>query len=79
MELWTGQKPNLKHFCVWGCPAHVLKEKVEKFEPEIEVCVFIEYPNGTKSCMIYNSKEKTIIVITNSKVYGNGFFNKPYS
>ena len=45
-ELWSGRKPTLKHFQIWGCPAHVLKEKMNKLETRLEVCYFIGYPNG---------------------------------
>ena len=24
-ELWSGHKPTLNHFRIWGCPAHVMK------------------------------------------------------
>ena len=67
IELWTGHKPSLRHIRVWGCPAHVLKGKVEKLEPKTEVCVFIGYPKGTKGGMFYNPKEKNVIVTTNAK------------
>ena len=33
LELWNGHKPSLRHFHMWGCPAHVLKGKTEKLEP----------------------------------------------
>ena len=33
LELWNGHKPSLRHFCIWGCPAHVLKGKTGKWEP----------------------------------------------
>ena len=46
-ELWSGQKPTLKHFWIWGCPAHVLKGKMSKFETRSEACYFIGYPKST--------------------------------
>ena len=46
-ELWSGRKPTLNHFRIWGCPAHVLKEKMSKLETRSEVCYFIGYPKGT--------------------------------
>ncbi|KAI3457782.1 hypothetical protein Pfo_014445 [Paulownia fortunei] len=44
LELWNGRKPNLRHIRVWGCPAHVLKGKMEKMESRSEVCIFVGYP-----------------------------------
>ncbi|XP_074562593.1 uncharacterized protein LOC141819132, partial [Curcuma longa] len=35
-ELWTGRKPSLRHFRIWGCPAHVLKGEADKLEPRTE-------------------------------------------
>lgn len=29
-ELWTGQKPYLRHLSIWGCPAYSRKENVSK-------------------------------------------------
>ena len=71
--MWTGRKPSLRHIRVWGCPAHVLKGKVEKLEPKTEVCVFIGYPKGTKGGMFYNPKEKKVIVSTNAKFLETDF------
>ena len=31
-ELWSGRKPSLQHFRIWGCPAHVLKGQMSKLE-----------------------------------------------
>ena len=31
-EMWKGVKPVLNHICIWGCPAHVIKEKMTKLE-----------------------------------------------
>ncbi|XP_074562882.1 uncharacterized protein LOC141819490, partial [Curcuma longa] len=36
IELWTGRKPSLRHFRIWGCPAHVLKGEADKLEPRTE-------------------------------------------
>ena len=33
LELWSGHKPSLCHFRIWGCLAHVLKRKTGKLEP----------------------------------------------
>ena len=43
LELWSGCKPSLRHICIWGCLAHVLKEKTKKLEPRTEVCMFVGY------------------------------------
>ncbi|XP_016514474.2 uncharacterized protein LOC107831239 [Nicotiana tabacum] len=66
-ELWTGRKPSLRHIRVWGCPAHVLKQKADKLESRTEVCIFIGYPKGTKGGLFYCPKEKKVIVTTNAR------------
>ena len=65
LELWNGHKPSLRHFCIWGCPAHVLKGKTEKLEPCIEVCMFLGYPKGTRGGLFYSPSDKKIFVSTN--------------
>ena len=32
-ELWTGRKPSLQHLRIFGCLAHVLKGKTERWNP----------------------------------------------
>lgn len=33
LELWNGHKSSLRHFRIWGCPAHLLKEKPGSWKP----------------------------------------------
>ena len=47
MKVWAGHKLRLHHVCIWGCPIHVLKSKVDKLELRLEVYQFIRYPKGT--------------------------------
>ena len=55
MELWCGRKPSLRHYRIWGCPAHVLSRgKTRKLDSRIEVCLFIGYPKGTRGGIFYN-------------------------
>ena len=46
--LWNGAPESLRHFRIWGCPAHVLKKKSSKLEQKTNVCFFVGYPEGTK-------------------------------
>ena len=55
-ELWSGRKPSMKYFHIWGCLAHVLKGKFDKLEAKIEVCMFLGYSKGTKGYLFYNYK-----------------------
>ena len=65
-ELWTGRKPCLQHFRIWGCPVHVLKGKMDKLESRSKVCYFVGYPKGTKGWYFYNPQEQTVFVSTNA-------------
>ena len=53
-ELWSGQKPSLRHK---GCPALVLKVKTDNLELKSEVYTFIEYPTRTKGWLFHNPRE----------------------
>jgi hypothetical protein len=64
-ELWAGRKPTLRHFRIWGCPAHVRRDKGNKMEARSKVCLFIGYPKETKGYLFYDPKEKKVLVSTN--------------
>ena len=64
-ELWSGQKPTLNHFRIWGCPEHVLKGKMSKLETRSEVCFFIGYPKGTYGWYFYDPREQKVFVNAN--------------
>ena len=66
LELWNEHKLSLRHFCIWGCLAHVLKGKIGKLEPLTEVCMFVGYPKGTKGGLFYSPPDKKVFVSTNA-------------
>ena len=45
----------------------LLKEKVEKLESRIEVCIFVGYLRGTKGGLLYSPKDQKAIVSTNAR------------
>ena len=49
-EMWTGKKPTLNYFHVWGCPAEakLFNENIGKLEPKTVSCHFIGYPERSK-------------------------------
>ena len=65
LELWNGHKPSLRHFRIWGCRAHVLKEKTRKLEPCTEGCMFVRYPKCTRGSFFYSPSDKKVFVSTN--------------
>ncbi|KAJ7975971.1 Retrovirus-related Pol polyprotein from transposon TNT 1-94 [Quillaja saponaria] len=54
-ELWTGRKPSLNHFRVWGCPAEVriYNPNERKTDPKSTRCYFIGYPDHSKGYRFY--------------------------
>ena len=81
LKLWNGHKPSLRHFRIWGCPAHVIKGKTRKLEPYTEVCMFIGYPKGTRGGLFYSPLDKKVFVSTNATFLENDYMTnfKPHS
>ena len=63
-ELWTGRKPSLNHFRVWGCPAEVklYNPSETKLEPRTTRCYFVGYPETSKGYRFYCPGHGTRIV-----------------
>ena len=66
LELWNGRKASLRHFRIWGCPVHVLKNRSGKLEPRSQVCLFVGYPKETRGGFFYNPQENKVFVSTNA-------------
>jgi hypothetical protein len=54
-EAFTGVKPDIGHFRIFGCPIHfhVLKEKRSKLDPSGKKGTFVAYNESSKACRIY--------------------------
>ena len=66
-EIWSGHRPNLSYFKVWGCPAYVKRLQTDKLSPKSDKCNFIRYPKETRRYYFYLPIEQNIFV--NSKAY----------
>jgi len=64
-ELWVGQKPSLKHFHVWGCPAEArpYKPNERKLDFRIVNNYFIGYYERSRGYKFYDPKLNTIFEI----------------
>ena len=62
-EAWSGKKPTVQHFRVFGCNAyaHVPDEKRTKLDPKSIKCIFLGYYEGTKCYRLFNPETKTIV------------------
>ena len=49
-ELWTGKKPSLKHFHIWGCPAEArpYRPHEKKLDSRTVSCYFIGYSERSR-------------------------------
>ena len=58
------RKPNVSNLRVWGCVAyvHIQKDKRKQFQPRMEKCIFIGYPQGYKGWKFYNPITKKAII-----------------
>ena len=71
----------MNHFRIWGCPAHVLVQKISKFASRSELCLFVGYPKGTKGYVFYSPSDNKTFVSTNAKFLEEDFMKnaKPRS
>ena len=56
-ELCKGRKGSLRHFRIWGYPAHVLLQNLKKLEHRSKLCLFVGYPKETKGGLFYGPQE----------------------
>ena len=66
LEMWSSRQVSLRHFRIWGCPAHLLKSKTTKLEPRSQVCLFVGYPKETRGGFFYSPEENKVFVSTNA-------------
>ena len=81
LELWNGRKVSLRHFRIWGCPAHVLKNRSGKLEPKSVVCLFVGYSKETRGGYFYSPKDNKVFVSTNATFLEDNYISdhKPHS
>ncbi|PKU85930.1 Retrovirus-related Pol polyprotein from transposon TNT 1-94 [Dendrobium catenatum] len=62
-ELWTGKKPSIRHFYVWGCPgeARPYKPNERKLESRTVSCYFVEYSERSRGFKFYDSSSKSFL------------------
>src|SRR5215813_13885775 len=81
LELWNGRKSSLRYFYIWGCPAHVLKNKAIKLESRSKVCLFLGYVKETRGGFFYSLEENKVFVLTNATFLEGDYMRefKPHS
>ena len=68
-ELWTGKKPSIRHFHVWGCPAEArpYRPNERKLDSRTVSCYFIGYSERSRGFKFYSSSSNTIFETGNAK------------
>lgn len=63
-EAWSGQKPVVDHFRIFGCIAyaHVPDQRRTKLEDKGVKCIFLGVSNQSKAYKLYNPNTKKIII-----------------
>lgn len=64
LEAYSGIKPSVAHFKVFGCEcyAHVPKENRRKLDPKSRKCIFLGYDMETKGYRLYDPQAKEVLV-----------------
>ena len=65
----------MRHLCIWGCLAHVLKGKSDKLQSKIGVVFFTRYPKGTVRSLFYSHKDNKVFVSKNAKFLEDDYMN----
>ncbi|KAL6324412.1 hypothetical protein AAG906_013016 [Vitis piasezkii] len=70
-ELWSGKKPSLHHFHVWGCKAEVrpYNPQSKKLDPKTISGFFVGYCIGSRGSRFYCPSHTTRIIESDRVVY----------
>ena len=70
-ELWSGKKPSLHHFHVWGCKAEVrpYNPQSKKLDPRTISGFFVGYCIGSRGSRFYCPSHTTRIIESDRAVY----------
>ena len=63
-EAWSGRKPDVNHFWVFGCIAytHIPDEKRRKLDNKGEKCIFLGVSDKSKAYKLYNPNTMKIVI-----------------
>ena len=70
-ELWTGKKPSLKHFHIWGCLAEArpYRPHEKKLDSRTVSCYFIGYSERFRGYKFYDPTTKLIFEMGNARFF----------
>lgn len=63
-EAWSGRKPAVDYFPVFGCIAyaHIEDQKRKKLDSKGEKCIFLGVSDASKAYKLYNPSTKKIVI-----------------
>ena len=63
-EAWSGRKPTVDHFRIFGCVAyaHIPNQKRKKLDDKGEKCIFLGVSDQSKAYKLYNPNTKKILI-----------------
>jgi len=63
-EAWTGKKPNIFHFRIFGCDSYAffVPTKRKKLDKRSEKCIFMGYENQQKGYKLYQPSSRVVFV-----------------
>jgi hypothetical protein len=70
-ELWTGKKPTLNYFHIWGClvEARIFNPGQGKLDERTTSCHFIGYPDRSKGYRFYCPDRQTKFIETRHAIF----------
>jgi hypothetical protein len=70
-ELWTGRKPSLQHFRIWGCPteARPYRPQEKKLDERTVSCYFIGYAERSRGYKFYDPTNRIIFETNTVKFF----------
>jgi hypothetical protein len=80
-ELWSGKRPSLRHFHVWGCKAEVrlYNPQLKKLDPKTISGYFVGYCIGSRGSRFYCPSHMTRIIESDRAIYFENDIPSGYS
>ena len=78
-EIWSGHRPNLSYFRIWGCPTYVKRLQTDKLNPRSDKCNFIAYPKETRRYYFYLPAEQMVFVSSKTHFLEKQFLSEGIS
>jgi len=77
-ELWTGKKPSIKHFHIWGCPveARPYRPHERKLDSRTISCYFVGYAEYSRGYKFYDPTLRSIFEMGNARFLEEVEFGK---